>query len=159
MQAARVILLLRQTGRSTASGSGSLAPLSASIATFWPQLSPTSGHGSPGRCWPKIAVMRRASRWRQPETLTRGRTDAQARYCSLPDTSTKQRAHMRLAAERGAKLHPSYLRSPAARISSRSPSTPTRRWRICVICFKARYISINTLLRPAFGLLSLILRN
>ena len=59
----------RQAGRSTASGSGSRAPLSASIPTFRPQLSPTSWHGSPGRCWPKSAVMKRASRRRQPETL------------------------------------------------------------------------------------------
>ena len=33
----------RQAGRSTASGSGSRAPLSASTPTFWPPLSPTAG--------------------------------------------------------------------------------------------------------------------
>ena len=57
----------RQAGRNTASGSGSLAPLSASIPTFWPPLSPTSWHGSPGRCWLKSAVMKRASPRRRPE--------------------------------------------------------------------------------------------
>ena len=57
----------RQAGRNTASGSGSRAPLSASIPTFWPPLSPTSWHGSPGRCWLKSAVMKRASPRRQPE--------------------------------------------------------------------------------------------
>ena len=65
----------RQAGRSTASGSGSRAPLSASILTFWLRLSPTSWHGSPGRCWRKNAAMKRASRRRQPETLTRGMAD------------------------------------------------------------------------------------
>ena len=79
MQAARVILLRPASWPKPASGSGSLAPLSASIPTFLPQLSPTSWHGSPGRCWRKNAVMRRASRRRQPETLTGGMTDAKAR--------------------------------------------------------------------------------
>ena len=51
----------RRAGRSTASGSGSLAPLSASIPTFWLQLSPTSWRGSPGLCWHKSAAMKRAS--------------------------------------------------------------------------------------------------
>ena len=64
MQAARVILL---AGRSTASGSGSLAPLSASIPTFWLQLSPTSWRGSPGLCWHESAAMKRASRRQRPE--------------------------------------------------------------------------------------------
>ena len=56
----------RRVGRSTASGSGSLALLSACIVTFWPRLSPTSWHGSPGRCWHKSAVMKRASPRQQP---------------------------------------------------------------------------------------------
>jgi len=55
-----------QAGRSTASGSGSLAPLSACIRTFWPQLSPTSWHGSPGPCWHRSAAMKRASQRQQP---------------------------------------------------------------------------------------------
>ena len=67
MQAARVILLRpTRAGRSTASGSGSLAPLSASILTFWLRLSPTSWRGSPGRCWLKSAAMKRVSRRQQP---------------------------------------------------------------------------------------------
>ena len=57
----------RRAGRSTASGSGSRAPLSASIPTFWPPLSPTSWHGSPGRCWLKSALMKRASPRRRPK--------------------------------------------------------------------------------------------
>ena len=65
VQAARVILLRPASGRSTASGSGSLALLSA-IVTFWPRLSPTSWHGSPGLCWHKSAVMKRASPRQQP---------------------------------------------------------------------------------------------
>jgi transposase len=51
----------RRAGRSTASGSGSLALLSACIRTFWPQLSPTSWRGSPGPCWHRSAAMKRAS--------------------------------------------------------------------------------------------------
>ena len=51
----------RRTGRSTASGSGSLAPLCACILTCWPQLSPISWRGSPGLCWLKSAAMKRAS--------------------------------------------------------------------------------------------------
>ena len=46
----------RPAGRSTASGSGSLAPLSASIPTFWLQLLPTSWRGSPGLCWHKAQL-------------------------------------------------------------------------------------------------------
>ena len=53
--------LFMQAGRSTASGSGSLAPLSACILTCWPQLSPISWRGSPGLCWLKSAAMKRAS--------------------------------------------------------------------------------------------------
>jgi transposase len=56
----------RRVGRSTASGSGSLALLSACIVTFWPRLLPTSWHGSPGRCWHKSAVMKRALPRQQP---------------------------------------------------------------------------------------------
>ena len=61
MQASRSFCCGRRTGRSTASGSGSLAPLSASIPTFWLQLSPTSWRGSPGLYWHKSAAMKRAS--------------------------------------------------------------------------------------------------
>jgi len=50
----------RRTGRSTASDSGSFAPLSACIRTFWPLPSPTSWRGSLGPCWHKSAAMRRA---------------------------------------------------------------------------------------------------
>ena len=57
----------RRTGRSTASDSGSFAPLSACIQTFWPLPSPTSWRGSLGPCWHKSAAMRRASRRPQPE--------------------------------------------------------------------------------------------
>ena len=57
----------RGAGRSTASGSGSLALLSACTLTFWPRLSPTSWRVSPGRCWHKNAAMKRASRSQQPE--------------------------------------------------------------------------------------------
>jgi transposase len=56
----------RRAGRSMASGSGSLALPSACTVTFWPRLSPTSWHGSPGRCWHKSAVMKRASPRQQP---------------------------------------------------------------------------------------------
>src|SRR6185437_11320816 len=56
MQAARVILCGGRAGRSTASGSGSLAPLSAYILTFWLRLSPTSWRGSPGLCWRRSAA-------------------------------------------------------------------------------------------------------
>ena len=56
----------RRAGRSTASGSGSLALLSACTETFWPRLSLTSWHGSPGRCWHKSAAMKRASPRQQP---------------------------------------------------------------------------------------------
>ena len=54
-------------GRGTASGSGSLALLSACTVTFWPQLSQTSCCVSPGRCWHKGAAMKRASRSQQFE--------------------------------------------------------------------------------------------
>ena len=57
----------RRAGRSTASGSGSLALLSACTVTFWPQLSQTSWRVSPGRCWHKGAAMKRASRSQQFE--------------------------------------------------------------------------------------------
>jgi C-5 cytosine-specific DNA methylase len=60
----------RQAGRSTASGSGSLALLGAYILTFWPRLSPTSWRGLPGPCWHKSAAMKRASRRQQPEVNT-----------------------------------------------------------------------------------------
>src|ERR1700746_961506 len=59
-----------RAGRSTASGSGSLAPLSAYILTFWLRLSPTSWRGSPGLCWHNNAAMKRASRMQQPEVKT-----------------------------------------------------------------------------------------
>src|ERR1700746_2936041 len=58
----------RQAGQSTASGSGSLAPLSACILTFWLRLS--SWRGSPGLCWHNNAAMKRASRQQQPEVKT-----------------------------------------------------------------------------------------
>jgi transposase len=43
----------QRIGLSTASGPGSLAPLSACIQTFWPRPSPTSWRGSHGQCWHK----------------------------------------------------------------------------------------------------------
>ena len=66
MQAARVILLRPASWPKHGSGSGSRAPLSASTPTFWLLLSPTSWHGSPGRCWLKSAVMKPASPRRRP---------------------------------------------------------------------------------------------
>ena len=66
MQAARVILLRPTSWPKHGFGSGSLAPLSASILTFWLRLSPTSWRGSPGRCWLKSAAMKRVSRKQQP---------------------------------------------------------------------------------------------
>ena len=51
----------RRAGRSIASGSGSLALLSACILTFWLRHSPTSWRGSRGRCWHKSATMKHAS--------------------------------------------------------------------------------------------------
>ena len=50
MQAAQVILLRPASWPKHGFGVW-LAPPSASIPTFWPRLSPTSWHGSPGRCW------------------------------------------------------------------------------------------------------------
>ena len=60
----------RRTGRSTASGFGSLAPLSAYIPTCWPQHSPTSWRGSPGLCWHRGAAMKRASPKQSPKMQT-----------------------------------------------------------------------------------------
>ena len=56
----------RRAGPSTASGSGSRAPLNACTLTCWPRLSPTSWRGSPGPCWPRSAAMKRASQRQQP---------------------------------------------------------------------------------------------
>ena len=67
MQAARVILLRPASWPKHRFGVWLARPLSASIPTFWPPLSPTSWHGSPGRCWLKSAVMKRASPRRRPE--------------------------------------------------------------------------------------------
>jgi transposase len=68
----------RRAGRSIASGSGSLALLSACTLTFWLRHSPTSWRVSPGRCWHKSAAMKRASRRPQPEMNTRKVTKGMA---------------------------------------------------------------------------------
>ncbi len=60
MQAARVILLRPASWPKHGFG----VWLARAAQRIWPQLSPTSWHGLPGRCWPKSAVMRRASRER-----------------------------------------------------------------------------------------------
>ena len=67
MQAARVILLRPASWPKIASGTGSLALLSACILTFWLRHSPTSWRVSRGRCWHKSAAMKHASRRPQPE--------------------------------------------------------------------------------------------
>ena len=79
MQAARVILLRPASwpkhgfGVWLARAAQRLHPnvLAAALANKLARIA--------GRCWRKSAVMRRASRRRQPETLTRGMTDAKAR--------------------------------------------------------------------------------
>lgn len=79
----------RRTGRNTASGSGSFAPLSAYIRTFWPRRLPTNWRGSPGPCWCKSAAIRRASRRQQPEMkalrFTKGMAAASRRPRRSPD--------------------------------------------------------------------------
>jgi transposase len=89
MQAARSFCCGRRTGRNTASGSGSFAPLSAYIRTFWPRRLPTNWRGSPGPCWCKSAAIRRASRRQQPEMkalrFTKGMAAASRRPRRSPD--------------------------------------------------------------------------
>ena len=70
MQAARVILLRPASWPKHGFGVWLARAAQRLHPNVLAQLSPTNWHGSPGRCWRKGAVMRRASRRRQPETLT-----------------------------------------------------------------------------------------
>ena len=67
MQAARVILQRPASWPKHGFGVWLARAAQRLHPNVWPPLSPTSWHGSPGRCWLKSAVMKPASPRRRPK--------------------------------------------------------------------------------------------